>query len=232
MEKKGFTYGGHRLLGTDGDGFFGLTTEQKAYSQGWSAGCPVTEKLVKQNGPEDMIKRYGRVNFWFGYIDKTLTDLNREELRAELKTPIRREWTEPHGKVDSSVIPDDFKDNILVTPWGYSLPRLFVAYIGEGKGTGDRMIQAIEHFEKAVNDSQDMDDVLIRFTENLILDAGEPKKLLKTMIPQGKLNEDNCYVLYTNTVKKMKEESPFLWSIYSSMWPDERRDIGMADVSI
>lgn len=236
-------YGSHTLIGDHGDSYFSQTPLAKALIQGWSEGCPVAIRLTKEpteggRGAENMIPRYGAVNFWFGVIAETFQEGGRQDLLSDLQGPKLRLAGEPMREHDLGWPPTKLEDYILNTAYGYSLPRLIVSYIlspKEGQSIAarqERMRFALQALENLTAESANITDFLIYLTEKLAARNGDGPTLLKTMLPQGKLNEDNCYTEYRHIVQQMQLSSPTLWELYTELQPGEKAKLGMADIQI
>jgi len=240
LERNDRMYADHILIGDNGDNFFSKSYLEKALDQGWSEGCPVAISLTKEpteggRGAVIMANRYGEVNFWFGYIVQTLNK-TKPWLSYPLTSAIPRLPNEPIGKHDENWIPKKLNGFILNTPYGYSLPRVLINFINCNKedhliyAKQNRLIRALDAFDVAISNSKNIIELVVQFTNELVIRGGDEKLLIKNIIPNVKIKEDNCHTTYKEIARVMEHSTPNLWRTYSAMSSQERSELGIANV--
>lgn len=55
--------------------------------------------------------------------------------------------------------------------------------------------------------------------------------LLRRLLSQGKLQEDNCDSAFENLVLTMRDQAPWLWSTYAALDDKKARDIAQVAVN-
>ncbi len=137
----------------------------QARALGWSDGCPVADELTDPSntqpgrGPENMVNRYGEVNFWFGQIVREIAEVN-PGLADEMMQNVSRRDDEHVGAYEGQSVPAMY--HIKMAPMntlaGYSLPRLFAVNLkagGDDKGVmQDRMTESLDIITSVSRDIQ------------------------------------------------------------------------------
>lgn len=242
VERNGRVYAKRTLIGDHGDNFFNQTPLEKALDLGWSEGCPVAVTLTRETeeggrGALLMARRYGEINFWSGYITRVLQEQKRDDLLRNLPGCFKRFSDEPIGKHDEGWPPEELQEFMFLIPHAYSLPRLLINYINGARDTTidekqERMAIAVDCVERVSSNAENLDALLVNLTLQLVRHGGNIHTLLKTMISQGKLDEDNCKWAYQSIVREMKNTTPELYVTYQKISSEERARLGIADIHI
>lgn len=238
LERYGRRYGDHMLIGDNRDSFLNSSRLAQALALAWSDGCPIALRLCREQeqggrGADVMVQRYGAVNFWGGMIKKTFNELRRTDLTRQFTQQKLRRSNEQMGTHDEAWIPEELEGRLLITPEGYSLPRIMIAYIEEGKTPQEkaqRVTNALTALEKSAQDGKTIKEVMIKVAQSLIKQGGNVITLLRNMLPQGKVDEDNVYTEYRETLRIIQKIAPELYKAYMSLSSEEKQKVGMANI--
>lgn len=240
-ERHGRSYGDHRLIGGD-ESFFKKTPLEKALDLAWSDGCPVGVTLtrpVEENGrgAEVMAKRYGEVNFWAGYLRyHVFQEAKRGDLIRQLYGHTERSKSEPIGIHDNNWTPGALNKKELVSPELYALPRIISTFINSPKESQSieekqkRMTVVLEGLEYLAEHSLNIQEFTVRLVGGLVHEGGDTNALLKALLSNGKLNEDNCKSQFSTLTNYMYRYAPAVYRSYKDLSTEKRKELGIADI--
>ncbi len=243
LARNGRLYGDGRLFGNNRDSFFEQTIIEQALELGWSNACPVATSLIepiKDGGrsAEVMRVRYAQVNFWYGYIASTLVQQGRMDLYEELASIQPRNSGEPLGKHDPNWVPDQLHEYILGagSPYGYAMPRVLLEFINNKSESerADYLFDAMQDLQELIGTAPTIANLLVTFGERLAqkeIDSNGVRNLLRHILSQGKLNEDNCFATFNEIASIMREAAPVLWSTYTALTTRDKLELHIADVA-
>lgn len=212
--------------------FFNEPVQKQAEIIGWAIGCPVVQELTDPSnttpgrGPEAMLKRYGEIGLWHGFILETVEELN-PVLDRKMAIAVDRLPDEPVGKYEADSVPAAYLEKIPATETlaGYTLPRLMIKQIGRGLPKSelqDRMARGIEAFEEAIPKAETPEELLALAAGNIAKADVEPIEVLKTILPTGWMEEHNGRRSVDDAKVALRDKAPELWAVYSSLAHEER----------
>jgi hypothetical protein len=223
-----------------GDHFFGASVLEQALRLGYVNGCPVAIELTNPKntdpgrGPENMLERYGEVNFWFTYIEDQLKELN-PNMAAEFVAGVPRGPFDKVGDYEEGSVPDSYTDRMspLGTLAGYSMPRLLAEQVGDGEdGTmvaSARMTRGIDSLRKAIKGALYPEELLVLFGENIALAGDIPvERVLKHVFSAGWLKEHGAESMMADAQTIAVAKAPNLMETYNLMTQAEREQLGIA----
>lgn len=211
-----------------------LSERDQARALGWADGCPVALDLTDPSnpapgrGPENMINRYGEVNFWFTQIVREVAEVN-PSLADQLKQHVYRQSDEPVGLHEPESVPEEYYEQMapMNTLAGFALPRLFTANL---HAAGDDR----EIMQQRMHDGLDVVTAAAQETEDplalLAVIAGEfsnrkflsDEAILKSVLASGWMKEHNGRHTVTEFKKQLEERAPELYAHYTAISADER----------
>lgn len=236
MNRESFEFGTGSFVGTimRDPSYFELPVHDRARIMGWVAGCPVVEELTDPantepgRGPDIMEPRYAQVNFWFGYINREIADLN-PGLHEQFSKPVPRRRDEPVGKLERESIPDSYYDEMppMATLAGYALPRLFIEQIGYGKGKSPeeldkQMARGSKVLRKAIEDAKTPNELLARAAEGMAHADVPVETVLNKVLSRGWLGEHNARMMLADFKQELARVAPTVWEHYQSLTPAEQ----------
>lgn len=251
-------FGRGDFLGNDGDDILDpdVSMYLKTKQLGWSHGCPVVDEVIKEyarayfeahpkeyrnykqvmeKGAELALHRYAECNFVYGLIVESARKLN-PELYLELVIPTKRQANEPDGEHGQEFVPSSHAEKMspLSTPIGYALPRVLIEQMGRGENnkerTPERMLQALNIIDSYVQSAQNSSELVMYFAEAAINQDAEPRAVLSHLLPAGILKEENCLSMFQEMIKTMQLLAPKLYKLYTSLLPQQRQELGVADL--
>jgi hypothetical protein len=229
----GREFGKGTLLGDTGIEFFNQPIEQQVREMGWSHACPVIDQVAKEYGPEWTLHRYAECNFVFGLIAESAKNLN-PNLHIQLTHAVGRLPDEPVGVI-TKFTPESHKTKMspLSTPWGYALPRVVIEQMGRGEGNKDRtqtrVLSSLDIIEKAVKNSTNPIELVVKISETVSNTDADPKAVLSHLLCAGVLQEENCITMFKDIVSEMKKSAPMLTKTYEGMSSEDRKKLGVVD---
>jgi hypothetical protein len=237
-------WGDNVLFGNLGQSIIHLPKEIQAKMLGFSEACPVVKRIIKPEveggrGPEKMAKRYAEIILWRGYFGYVLRKSGRHDLSKELLQPVERLEGEPLGfHLDEDWVPKEHETHIAGpgTPVSYALPRVLIQFTNEVKtkiDKGANLQHALESFDKVLEENpQDLTELLVVFTEKLTKESQDIPQLVKQILSQGKINEDNSYSQLKHILRTVKEKAPTLWRTYQNLSDKDFESLRIAKLSI
>lgn len=215
--------------------FFDLSTQDQARIAGWVDGCPVVEELIDPantspgRGPENMLKRYASVNFWFSYISRETKEHN-PVLYDQLMSPVARNTDEPVGKHEPESVPSGYVNELypMNTLAGFAIPRIFVEQLGDGEQSEvvDRMTRGLQVVETAILKSSSPLELLARIGEGLVVSGNvAPEQVLKHMLGQGWVEEHNADTTIGLLKSVLADNAPTIWSAYTGFDTNQRTNL-------
>lgn len=224
IERNGRTYGDSTLIG-DYEQHLSHDSLDLAYSE----ACPIGPDLVKPvsqggRGPDEMVKRYGEVIFWFKYLTKELKtpQINKKEIASYLTSPRLRLVDEPLGVHSDNWLPEEMDKYYFRSHAGYVLPRLLVDYMNiDQSDKSSRMQIGLDLFEAAAIKSNTETELIVNFAKSLSDLQSDKKPILKRLLGKSKLKEDNLFTAYRETLQTVEKLAPELWACYQSMSIEE-----------
>jgi hypothetical protein len=176
-----------------------------------------------------MLRRYGEVNFWFGFICDTAAEVN-PNLGVQLTSPISRRYDEPVGKYEPESVPSCHLLAMLPmgTLAGYAIPRIFVEQLGTGQGlerelVQRRLISGLGVLDEVLPQARSPLELLALLSEGLVTKADlSPDQAFKHALSQGWLGEHGAHSMMAEFKQVMSEKAPTLWAHYQSLTPLEK----------
>jgi hypothetical protein len=213
--------------------FHELPIREQARVIGWAVGCPVVNELTDPHntepgrGPEAMLHRYGEVGYWFGHIARSVKEVN-PDLYLQLMTPVQRRADEPIGKYEPESVPGSYNSEIPPTETlvGYSLPRIFIKQLGEGKERGEaqtRLLRGLAVLDTAIHEAQTPEELLALVAEGLSKEDVEPVSALSSVLPTGWYREHNADRMLGAFKNTLAEKAPSLWGVYEKLSDEEKK---------
>jgi hypothetical protein len=216
--------------------FHELPIRDQARAIGWAVGCPVVEHLTDpantepNRGPENMLKRYGEVGFWFGQIVRTANELN-PALADQLTMSIARHDDEPVGVHEPESVPSYYAYEIPPTETlvGYTLPRLLIKQFGGNELPQEERLQravaGLDVLDDAVQTAGYPEELLAIFAEN-IANEGEltEEEVLAAVLPTGWYDEHNADHMVVATLDALRLRAPNLRDVYSQLSEEEKAE--------
>ncbi len=234
MSKETLEFGSGSFVGPvlNDPTFYELPVRDQAQIIGWANGCPVVDELTDpQNtepgrGPENMLGRYGKVNFWFGYIARSVGEQN-PDLYEQLMTPVERLSSEPVGEYEAGSVPPSYQTHMapMGTIAGYALPRIFTKQLGEGlpfEESQDRLSRGLHALDQAIPKAKTPAQLLALVAEGLSQADVDPLTALSNTLSVGWLKEHNALTMLAEAKKALEENAPTLWSAYSQLSDGEK----------
>jgi len=231
----------NKLLGDNGDGFFDLPIDEQVNAMAWSEGCPVREKVKaryvgKGEGLEGARDRYGEVIMARLEVYDAVKEVNPalNALLTNLKTMHRFVW-EPVGEHEAVSVPEShtYEMDPNNTPWGYAIPRLYLMFVGNKKErTPDSSFDGLMIAESAAEISSNPYEYVLNFGSLAETSGADIDQVLKTILSNGYLNEENTQSLYRGLLYTMQDIAPKLWNRYTQLKPEDRARLGIADINI
>jgi len=248
-EQYGRLFGDNRIMGNDGDNFFDLTLDKQVDIQAWSEGCPVREKVKTRyittgEGLAGARNRYGEVKMARYQVYDSIRDIN-PALYVQLNdpNPLPRlvcqsgSYVEPVGEHEAVSVPMSHTYDIdhNNTPWGYAIPRLYLAYAGNNETrTPESSYNGLMLVEAAADPSLSSNplEFLAKFGAFVVTCGVDIDKVLKTILSNGYLKEENTKILFKALLSVMKDKSPKLWTRYNQLKPEEKANLGIAGIEL
>lgn len=215
--------------------FAAMNVRDQARYLGARAACPVVEAVTDPanhepgRGPEAMLNRYGKTNFWFGQIAREVAEVN-PGLAEQLTTTYDRDPSEAPVKYEPESVPDNYTQVIAprATLHGFGLSRLFVEYMYAGGDDREelqkRMSDALEVILSVASEAQDPLDLLALFAGDL---SGRGKlddvQICKHIFSKGWLEEQNSPSSVATLKRRLKLRAPELLSAYEHMSAEARK---------
>jgi hypothetical protein len=220
--------------------FFDMPVREQARILGWVDSCPVVLELTDPNntnpgrGPEAMLRRYGEINLWFGFIQRAVGEV-KPNLKDELVSTVPRLSDEPVGKFESESVPDYNEDFIapMGTLAGYGLPRIMIEQLNAGddispRAVQDRMVTGLMALDKAIESADTPMELLAEFAEELLCMGNvRHDKILKHILSKGWLEEHNAHTMLAEFKKVLENRAPTLWSTYTTMSAYQKHVLGL-----
>lgn len=228
----------------DNPDFFAMSIEDQARFLGQRDGCPVVEGLIDPDtgrGPEKMIRRYGSVNFWYGYISRAVQHLN-PSLYEDFSKKIQRKENEPVGKHEPVSVPDNYSTTMapMNSLWGYSLPRIIVEQIpnntiGDEEESDEekdikleenqqKLYGALSVLEESIKRSKTPSELMARVAGELVAGGADQDKILKHILGQGWLDEHNAYTMLEDGKSALRDFAPKIWAYYQGLTTQEKKE--------
>ena len=216
-----------------------MPIREQALAAGWADGCPVAVELTDPEnttpgrGPENMLGRYGEVNFWFGQLVREIEPVN-QWLSTILLTNEPRRPGEPVGKHEPESVPEGYASELspMNTLTGYALPRIFVEQLhakgDDRESQQNQMFTGIELVLSAASEVDDPLDLLAVVSNKLSTEAQLPdEKIFKHILSNGWLGEHNAHDEVDDFLESLSKHAPGLYERYTSMSQEERVKSGL-----
>lgn len=212
----------------------------QARALGWSDGCPVADELTDPGntqpgrGPENMVNRYGEVNFWFGQIVREIAEVN-PGLAEQMMQDVSRRDDEHVGAYEGQSVPAMY--HIKMAPMntlaGYSLPRLFAVNLkagGDDKGVmQDRMTESLDIIASVSRGVEDplalLASVAGEFSNRGLL---PDETILSNILSNGWLSEHGAISTVAEFKACLKATAPELYNTYVQMSASEKSSYKLA----
>jgi len=246
-EQYGRTFSDNKILGDNGDNFFDLSLDEQVNISAFSEGCPVREKvkaryIVSGEGLEGARDRYGAVRMARYEVIDAVKDVN-PTLYAQLTSPnpISRlicpsgNYIEPVGEHEPVSVSQSHIHNIDPnnTPWGYANPRLFLTITGDSNSrTPESSFKALMLVEVAADPKKSTNPIefLVNFGELAANSGVDVDQILKVIMSNGYLKEENTHVLFRELLSIIKNHAPKLWNRYTNLTPEDKARLGIAEL--
>lgn len=248
-------FGAGALIGDDGDDFLDKPLDQQVKELAWSHACFVSDDVIvaygknfANNNPYSSSEkvfevgatltkeRYAECNFTFGLILEAAKQ-NNPLLYQELIKPVERLENELPGEHNPQNVPSSFEKQMspMTTPVGYALPRVAIEQMGRGEKnaerTQERMLKALNSIDTCVESSKTPIELVINLSERVANMDANPKTVLYHLLSAGILKEENCLSMFKEMVKELRKSAPTLSKIYDSMSSQEKKDLGIVEIS-
>lgn len=216
-----------------------LDIRDQARYVGFANGCPVAKELTDPNnttpgrGPENMLHRYGEVNYWFGHIIRTAEALN-PDLATQLMMPVPRFDEEPAGKFEGVSVPESHFTEIapMGTLPGYALPRIFVRQLGGSElpteESQTRLDRGLAILEQATTQAESPAELLAIVAGGIARADVAPLDVLHDALSLGWLGEHNAHSMLAANKAALRSKAPQLWQLYQSLSNEQKTQLGIA----
>ncbi|MDQ3093622.1 MAG: hypothetical protein M3Q70_00385 [bacterium] len=233
MDRSSYEFGRGSFVGTimrDPEAFFGSDVRDQARMLGWVAGCPVVEQLTDPDnptpgrGPENMMNRYGQINFWFKYAMESVVQKVNPDLYNQMMKDVERLPIEPIGRHEPESIPEEYREKMqpMTTLVGYVTPRLLIDQLGINSGAASdeldkRFSNAHKTLKNAAANVDNPESFLVRFAD-IIRQGGQvdDEILKKHFDASGWLEEHNAQSMADRLKDTARNEAPELYEIVYS----------------
>lgn len=226
MQREQLEFGRGSFVGIvmrDPEAFLEADSRDQARMLGWVAGCPVVEELTDPlntqpgRGPEEMLKRYGQVSFWFGYAMEAVQTEN-PDLYDKMMSDVSRQVDEPIGRHEPESIPQAYETAMqpMTTLVGYITPRLLIEQIGlRANITRDekssRLAFANTALKQAAAAASSPEEFLAGFADTIRTNGSVAEETIKKQFDaSGWIEEHNGRSMVANLEEATRKVAPEL----------------------
>jgi hypothetical protein len=234
VEFMGRNFGdGHYISDKVGQGTLYSLIEQGSWELaaeilGYSEACPVVPTVIERKGAKGAAETYAELLLTRG-IQLDIIRAHNPTMADKIMATANRRDQEPPGQFNPGSVPDDH-EHLLRGPAslvGYNLPRLTREFIGtRDDRSQERILQAFEVFETVVRKStlhqHNPMQFMVALAEQYALIDNNPKRYLKCLLSDGKVQEDNLWHHAMLTLVNAGAMETILYHTYIDMTPEEQ----------
>lgn len=220
--------------------YFPETTNYSKYSEiellnqahrlAWSHGCPNPDFCIATYGLDYMLNRYTQCNVTLSTV-VGLMDMTDSGLYWTFTHPIARRPEEPVGKYEPLAVPKSHLQQIAMGAglYGYALPRILILAGKYDDWRGE--VIASDSLHHNIYEAKTSDELLAGVTKDILYDANlDRAKVLSHILPQGVLEEENCFTIYNRFARVLTEMVPELAKLYTELTASQKQELGIAEV--
>lgn len=205
-----------------------LEPKQRLEILGWLQACPNPKAIAEEYGQEWTTNRYLNCNYWGAYIIDRAKTLN-PPLARQLLTPISRPADEKPVGYNPESVPDSYTTTVSpgTTPWGYAAARVLIEETGRDWKIGELRVKRAQILleDTLKSTSSPAEFLAILASETTKADA-DPTKVLGHIFAV-ELEQEGVLFLVEKVVREIKRKTPWLWSHYLSLTPEQKQAAGI-----
>lgn len=211
----------------------------RAIRLGWSSGCPRVKELIQPDsyGADWMMRRYSVCNWMFREVSIEAYKNNQPIFNQLTKPTPRKLPEEPLGIHERLSVPNSHKEIIspMSSLYGYAIPRLILMRRDshpDGIKSEQNSNRATVLMRVNVSEAKTLPGLLASLANDLSHENDlERAEILSHILPQGILEEENCYTTYSEFVAELIETAPELFKVYQELTPSQRKELGVINLS-
>jgi hypothetical protein len=217
--------------------------ETQVVKAGWSNGCPSVRQLAfspsSQYGPEWMLHRYLETNSYGRKIAELAKRFGAKGVYRYMTEPVLRLPGEDRpGKYEPLSVPASHLWQIspMSGPVAYGSTRVAIEIRGrEDKESASRRDVAEEVTYRTLLETWSMPNTFLALLGERAVRLGlkiDAEIVLGHIYDSFVLEEENITTYYVGFANILERVAPTLWQVYNNLRPDQRKELGIAEVPI